>query len=108
MLTDAEIVAFWAAADAHKYAALFKLLLLTGARLNEVAGMRRAELSADGATWTIPGSRTKNKRVHVLTLPLLARELIRSVDTTGDLIFPSRTGMTPIGSWTAIKRRSTG
>ena len=28
--------------------------LLTGCRLNEVVGMRRDELSEDGATWIIP------------------------------------------------------
>ena len=41
---------------------LLKVLLLTGQRRNEVAGMTRDELSDDGATWNIPGSRTKNGR----------------------------------------------
>ena len=68
VLTDAEIVKFWRATDAERkeLSALLKLLLLTGCRLNEVAGMTRAELSDDGATWNIPGSRTKNKRPHVV------------------------------------------
>ena len=62
VLTESEIVKFWRAADAERkeFSALLKLLLLTGCRLNEVAGMTRAELSDDGATWNIPGARTKN------------------------------------------------
>ena len=52
---------------------LLKVLLLTGQRRNEVAGMTRDELSDDGATWNIPGSRTKNGRAHVVPLPPLVR-----------------------------------
>ena len=48
-------------------------MLLTGSRLNEVARMEAGELSDDGATWTIPGNRTKNHRTHVVPLPLLAQ-----------------------------------
>ena len=78
VLTDAEIAAFWRAAEAERveFGALLKLLLLTGCRLNEVARMRRAELSDDGAVWTIPGARTKNHRVHVVPLPPLARDIL--------------------------------
>ena len=70
VLTDAEIVKFWRATEAERteFSALLKLLLLTGCRLNEVAGMTRAELSDDRATWNIPGARTKNKRPHVVPL----------------------------------------
>ena len=78
VLTDAEIVKFWRATDAERkeFSALLKLLLLTGCRLNEVAGMTRAELSDDGATWNIPGARTKNKRPHVVPLAPLARKMV--------------------------------
>ena len=87
VLNGAEVVKFWQAASAERAvpAAVLKLLLLTGCRLNEVTGMRRAELSADAGTWTIPGTRTKNHRVHVVPLPPTARELIAAGD--GDLVF---------------------
>ena len=50
VLTDAEVAAFWKAASAERkeFAAVLKLLLLTGQRLGEVRGMRHAELSKDG------------------------------------------------------------
>ena len=104
ILTDAELVKFWKAANAERveFGALLKLLLLTGCRLNEVAGMRRAEI--DGATWTIPGERTKNGRAHVVPLSPLVRELITSVPTEGDLVFTTN-GATPPSGWSKIKNR---
>ena len=80
VLDDPEIAAFWRACDkiATPYGAMFKLLLLTGARLREVANMTRSELGPDGL-WTIPGSRTKNHRPLTLPLPPLARDIIAGV-----------------------------
>ena len=77
VLTDAEIVAFWHACDqiGSPFGPLFKILLLTGARLREAANMTRGELGADGV-WTIPGSRTKNHRPLSLPLPPLTRQII--------------------------------
>jgi integrase len=64
------MVKFWRATNSERieFGALLKLLLLTGCRLNELAGMRRTELNDDGTVWTIPGERTKNKRTHVVPL----------------------------------------
>jgi len=52
VLTGEEIKLVWRAADeaGGPQGAIVKLLLLTGARLNEAAGMRRTELSEDNAT----------------------------------------------------------
>jgi integrase len=106
VLTDAEQVAFWKATDAERneFGALLKLLLITGCRLNEVAQMRRAELSGDRGTWTIPGKRTKNNRTHVVPLPSIARALIASVPTEGDLVFTTD-GHHPVSGWSKIKNR---
>jgi integrase len=106
ILTDGEMAKFWSAASAERadVSALLKLLLLTGCRLNEVAGMRRTELSADGSAWAIPGARTKNRRPHIVPLPPLARELIASVPCAGELVFTT-TGRTPVSGWSKVKRR---
>lgn len=89
VLSDDEIRWLWQACETvdaprslnapRPFAAILRLLLLTGARLNEVAGMARAELNDDHTMWSIPGSRTKNTRPHVMPLPPLARELIAGV-----------------------------
>jgi hypothetical protein len=49
--------------------------------------MTRRELSDDGATWNIPGSRTKNGRAHTVPLSPLVRELIASVKAKPDSPF---------------------
>jgi integrase len=101
VLTDEEIKAFWTATgDLRKpYGAAARLLLLTGARLNEVMGMRRAELSDDGV-WTIPGVRTKNHRQLVLPLPALARDILPR--PAGDFVF-TVTGRGPVTGWSRAK-----
>ena len=49
VVTDSEIIRFWSAAadERAEFSAPLKLLLLTGCRLNEVAGMRKSELDKD-------------------------------------------------------------
>ena len=45
-----------------------KLLLLTGCRLNEIAGLRWEEIGEDGGALHLPGARTKNHRAHNVTV----------------------------------------
>jgi integrase len=107
VLSDAEIRTFWAATDqiGEPFAALNKLLLLTGCRREEVAGMRWSELSDDRSTWTIPSSRTKNWREHVVPLPPLAREIIASVPRVeGDFVFTT-TGRSFFSGFSRVKQR---
>jgi integrase len=107
VLSNPEFVWFWKAADAEALVGpLLKLLLLTGARLNEVAGMRWSELSEDGATWTLPKERTKNKRAYAVPLSPMAQALIASVPrlTGSDLVFTT-THETPVSGWSRTKRR---
>jgi hypothetical protein len=60
VLTDGEVRVFWkGCADLGPiFGPMFQLLLLTGCRRDEVAGMQWAEVN--GKVWSIPGSRTKN------------------------------------------------
>jgi integrase len=107
VLSNAEIIWFWRATDAvgEPYGSLFKLLLLTGARLNEVAGMRRDELSKDLATWGLSGERTKNKRAHIVPLPPLVREILSGVQSTSDSLAFSTTGSNAVSGWSRVKNR---
>jgi integrase len=108
VLSDPEIVKFWAACDeavGEPFGQLLKLLLLTGCRLAEVARMTRSELSEDGANWNIPGARTKNHRPHLVPLAPLARDMLKSVKPiAGDLVFTT-TGRTPVCVGSKIKNR---
>lgn len=77
VLTDAELVKIWNATDEGQYGAIVKLLILTGARRNELADLRHSEVETKQALITLPGGRdgrTKNKREFVIPLskPALA------------------------------------
>jgi integrase len=111
VLTDNEIVKFWSAASAERaeFGAPLKLLLLTGCRLNEVAGMTRAELCHDCTIWNIPGVRTKNGRPHVVPLSPLSQTVILATQQTNspvgsDLVFTTN-GRTQVSGWSKLKRR---
>jgi integrase len=117
-----EVRWFWLACDAadgprdkekvppRPFASLLRMLLLTGARRDEVAGMTHDELSNDGAVWTIPGERTKNHRPHVVELPPLARDLIAKARSAKPkkghprFVFTT-TGGTPVSGFSRIKAR---
>ena len=106
VLRDTEVATFWRAARAERkeFAAVLMLLLLTGQRRGEVSGMRRSELSDDGDTWTIPGERTKNRRVHVVPLSKLARDIVAGVGTKSEIMFTTN-GRAPVVIGSKIKRR---
>jgi integrase len=81
---------------------LLRLLLATGARRDEAAGLTHAELHGDA--WHLPGSRTKNKKPHVVPLAPLARDLIASMPGHEGFVFTTN-GRTPVSGWSRMKRR---
>ena len=79
-LTEVEVLAFWRALDQSQMnisrVNVFKLLLVTGQRVEEVAGMEWEEIDLDQCMWTLPSRRTKNKRSHVVPLNQMAIEIL--------------------------------
>jgi integrase len=85
VLTDAELVAIWNATSGPGFHnSIVRLLMLTGQRREEVAGMRWSELAPDRSTWTIPGTRTKNHRDHIVPLSPQARAVLAAQPELGD------------------------
>lgn len=81
VLTDAELGAVWRASAAlgfpFQYA--FRLLITTGQRREEVAGIGWHELDQGEALWTLPGARAKNKQTTLVPLNAMAVEAIEEV-----------------------------
>lgn len=69
-LDDEEIKALWAASESAGagYRDAIRLILLTGQRPGECAGIRREEVDLKKGLWTLPPERTKNKRPHSIPL----------------------------------------
>lgn len=81
---------------------IIRLLLLTGARRNEVQAMRWADLDLTKGVWSKPGATTKQKTDHVVPLSAPARQLLATLrdeadrkakkakEDVGEFVFPGR------------------
>jgi integrase len=111
-LTDDEIRWFWQACDeiGWPFGAVFKLLLLTAQRRDEVGGMKWTEIDVDKRTWTLPRHRVKSDRGHEVHLSDAAIEVLRSLPrivsagNERDLVFTA-TGTTAVSGFGNAKRR---
>ena len=81
VLTDAEVGVLYTAAGAlaEPWHVLVRVLILTGQRRGEVAGMRWDELDLDAAVWRLPGDRTKNHQPQTVPLAAEAVKMLRTV-----------------------------
>ena len=117
VLTDDEIGEIWRAAGdaASPYGTIIRMLILTGQRRGEVAGMHWGEISDDLTTWTLPGERTKNGAAHMVPLNAPTRDLLRGLlpddgketkreerRAAGALALPGAVG-TPFAGWSKAK-----
>ncbi len=64
-------------AKTTRSARALELLILTGARKEEICGMTLPELDLDNALWTVPEDITKQRREHVVPLVARAVEILR-------------------------------
>lgn len=104
VLTDEEIRAVWPQLEEERYpkGRIYQLMLLTGQRLSEVAGMRWRELDLEAATWTIPAERSKSARSHTVPLSAAAVALLelakRETRRKRELVFCTAGGK-QLGNW---------
>lgn len=78
VLDDDELATVWTATESLRgpLAAFYRLLMLTGQRREEVAGLNWVELDRASATWIIPADRAKNGVAHIVPLsPAVLEEL---------------------------------
>lgn len=106
VLNDDELRTIWTASKAlgRPFEPVIKLLILTGQRRAEVAGMRWDELDLVGAHWRIPKERCKNGRAHEIDLSPQMMKVIGEVEQEGPFLFPARGGG-PVRGFSAVKRK---
>jgi integrase len=90
-LSDVEVVAVWRACDDLPTLgkAFFRMLLASGQRRSEVAGMHWSEINREQQNWTIPAERTKNRQQQVVPLSPLMSALIEQAPGKTGFLFPS-------------------
>ena len=86
---------------------LTRLLMLTGARLNEVAGARWQEFDMKGCLWTVPAQRFKSNATHLVPLTDAAVALLQSLPQwkQGDALFSTTGGIKPVNGFSKTKDR---
>jgi integrase len=94
VLSDAELASVWNAAPESDYGRIVRLLMLTGQRRDEIGSLRWSEIDTKAKTITLPASRTKNGREHVVPL---SEDALAVLDTVlhyegRDLVFGVGTG----------------
>ena len=114
VLSDAELGALYLAAGTlgAPWDAMVRLLILTGQRRGEVAGMEWAELDLEAGEWRLPGSRTKNGHPHVVPLVPEMIDILRAVPRFPEAVFvfegPRKTEhprATPVSGFGKVKAR---
>jgi integrase len=102
VLTDAELRTVWNAAGkmGHPYGPVIKLLMLTGQRDLEIAGMSWAEIDdpEEPRLLTIHGQRMKGGVTHAVPLTQTAVDLLKDLPrwTGGECVSSTTRGVKPI------------
>jgi integrase len=103
-LSPPEIKRLWHALDTvgGPACAAIKLLLLTGQRRGEVAGMTGSEV--DGDTWLLPAARTKNGKPHAVPLSRQALAVIEQQPRIHGCDFVFTSGSKPVANFAGVKQ----
>ena len=102
VLSDDELTRVWHGAEDGPYGTITKLLILTGARREEITALRWDEIQGD--TISLEGARTKNGKPHLIPLSSPALALLRGVPRIGEHCF-TLDGRKPVAAWTRPKAR---
>ena len=105
ILKPHELAAVWNACGEDDYGRIVRLLILTGQRRQEVAGMTWQELDIDRSVWSLPSERTKNALPHDVPLSSVALSIVSSIEprASNPLLFGR--GVQAFSGWSRCKRR---
>jgi integrase len=111
VLKPDELRSIWRATDYRgDYNSIVRLLMLTGQRREEVAGLCWSEVDFDRSVWTLPGERTKNGLPHEVPLSKQALQILGEQPRRlgggkipRDLMFGRGNG--PFSGWSRSKAR---
>jgi integrase len=107
VLSDDELRRAWQAAAklGPPFGAMVQLLILTGQRRGEVAGMRWAELGFENRLWTLPRERVKNDRRHEVPLSPQAMAVLEGLPRISDRFVFSLNAESPVNGFGKNKGR---
>jgi integrase len=108
VLADGEIKLFWSACDelGWPFGPLFKLLLLTAQRREEVASIEWEEFDLKAGVWNIPKTKAKNGVGHEVQLSREAIDILAALPrVAGSFVFSTNGGKTSVSGFSFAKAR---
>jgi integrase len=102
-LSDTEAAAVWIATSENHFGRIVRLLMLTGCRRDEIGSLRWSEIDVNARAITLPPSRTKNGKEHIVPLAESALEILKAIPRREgrDYVFGIRGG--GFGNWSQAK-----
>jgi integrase len=109
VLGDTEVRAFWRASGQldYPFGPFYRLLLLTGTRLEELAGARWREFDLAERRWKIPAERFKSDAEHAVPLTDDVMAVLATLPrfNSGDYLFSTTFGKAPVSGFAKAKQR---
>lgn len=112
VLAPSELIEIWEASLqlGAPYGQLVRLLMITGQRRGEVAGLRNTEMEMAAKLWTVPAVRMKNSLPHEVPLTSLALDEIKTLlkmlpEEMDCLLRSGRRGDQPIREFKGAKKQ---
>src|SRR5262245_1838682 len=102
VLSPEEIRRLWLALPQNDYGDIVRILLLTGQRANEIAGLEWREINFDKGIIELSAHRVKNRRKHIVPMSSMMRAILKARQQDGDFVF-GRCEATPFSGWGKAK-----
>jgi integrase len=103
VLSDAELRTIWRSLKDDDFGGIVRLLMLTGQRRGEIAGLRWDEINGDQIVFS--SERTKNGRAHIVPLSKTARTILAAFNNEGRTFVFGRDDDGGFQGWTEPKQR---
>jgi integrase len=105
VLTGDELRQVWTALPSSDYGDVLKLLILTGQRKGEIAGMCWGEVDFERDVITLPAQRVKNGRTHRLPMSSAVREILAGRPRLADRDLVFGLGARGFSGWSQSKKQ---
>jgi integrase len=105
VLQDFELLTIWNALGSDDYGDTVRLLILTGARRDEIGSLLRGEINIAQKQIELPGSRTKGGVDHFIPLAPLALSILTARTPREDSDFVFGRGEGGFSGWSQCKAR---
>jgi len=105
VLQDKELIAIWRKLGDDDYGDILRLLILTGARRDEIGSLSRSEINLAHKQIELPGSRTKSGVDHIIPLSPLVLSILKAREEREGSDFVFGRGDGGFSGWSQSKER---